>query len=49
MADYEASVSAPDVGDVMADVAKFLDVEHLEFVVTEDPFVVIDGAVPPGA
>ena len=49
MADYEASVSAPDVGDVMADVAKFLDVDHLEFVVTENPFVVIDGALPPGA
>jgi hypothetical protein len=30
-------------------VAKFLDVDHLEFVVTENPFVVIDGPVPPGA
>ena len=48
MADYEASITASDVGDVMADVAKFLDVDHLEFVVTENPVVVIDGAVPPG-
>jgi hypothetical protein len=33
----------------MADVAKFLDVDHLEFVVTENPIVVIDGTVAPGA
>jgi uncharacterized protein (TIGR02118 family) len=49
MDDYEASIGAPDVGEVMADVAKFLAVDHLEFVVTENPFVVIDGPVPPGA
>jgi hypothetical protein len=48
MDDYKASIEAPDVGEVMADVAKFLDVDHLEFVVTENPNVVIDGVVPPG-
>jgi hypothetical protein len=34
---------------MFADLPKFLDTDHLEFVLTEEPWVVIDGAVDWGA
>jgi uncharacterized protein (TIGR02118 family) len=46
---YEASLKEEDFAEVAADIATFLDVEHLDFVLTENPIVVIDGPVPPGA
>lgn len=45
MGDYQASLEEPDFQLVMADISKFLDVESLHFVVTEEPGVVIDGAI----
>jgi hypothetical protein len=34
-----------DFPEVMADLANFLDLDHLDFVVTEKPLVVIDGRI----
>jgi uncharacterized protein (TIGR02118 family) len=45
MAEYHAHMSEDDFPEVMADIANFLDVEHLDFVVTEKPLVVMDGEV----
>lgn len=42
---YQAHATESDAAEMMADLPKFLDLEHLEFVVTERPRVVIDGQV----
>jgi uncharacterized protein (TIGR02118 family) len=43
MDEYKAHMAEDDFPEVMADIANFLDLEHLDFVVTEQPWVVIDG------
>lgn len=43
MDDYRASVAADDFPVVWADLGRFLDVDRLAFVVTEEPVIVIDG------
>jgi len=45
MDEYQAHMGEDDFPEVMADIANFLDLEHLDFVVTEKPWVVIDGKV----
>ena len=42
MDDYRASVEASDFATLWADLPKFLDVDRLEFVVTEEPVVIIE-------
>jgi uncharacterized protein (TIGR02118 family) len=42
MDEYRAHMAEDDFPLVMADLDNFLDVDHLEFVVTEEPLVVID-------
>lgn len=42
MEDYQASVAAGDFPAVWADLQRFLDVDRLAFVVTDEPVVVID-------
>ena len=42
MDDYLASLAVPDFSEVMTDLGRFLDLDHLDFVVTEEPHVVID-------
>ncbi len=42
---YYAHMNESDSPDMFADLPKFLDTDHLEFVLTEEPWVVIDGAV----
>ena len=44
MDDYLASLATPDFPEVLADLGRFLDLDHLDFVVTEEPIVVIDGS-----
>jgi uncharacterized protein (TIGR02118 family) len=43
MDEYKAHMGEDDFPEVMDDVANFLDLDHLDFVVTEQPWVVIDG------
>jgi hypothetical protein len=43
MAEYHAHMGEDDFPVMMDDIATFLDVDHLEFVVTEQPLVVMDG------
>lgn len=43
MDEYQAHMGEDDFPEVMADIANFLDLEHLDFVVTEQPWVVMDG------
>jgi len=45
MAEYHAHMAEDDFPEVMADLANFLDLDHLDFVVTEKPLVVIDGRI----
>ena len=45
MAEYHAHMGEDDFPAMMDDIATFLDVDHLEFVVTEKPLVVMDGEV----
>jgi hypothetical protein len=40
---YRAHTAEPDFSEVFDDLGHFLDVDHLEFVVTEEPRVVLDG------
>jgi uncharacterized protein (TIGR02118 family) len=49
MDEYNAHMAEPDFKTVWADVESFLDVERLEFVVTDETVVVVDGKIPPGA
>jgi uncharacterized protein (TIGR02118 family) len=42
VADFEASVREPDYADIGADLAKFLDIEHLVWMLTDDAEVVWD-------
>jgi uncharacterized protein (TIGR02118 family) len=46
MDEYRAHIAEPDFQTVWADVESFLDVDRLFFVLTEDPVVVVPGAVP---
>lgn len=43
MAEYEAHMQEDDFPEIMRDIATFLDVDHLEFILTERPLVVMDG------
>ena len=43
MDEYKAHMGEDDFPEVMDDIANFLDLDHLDFVVTEQPWVVIDG------
>jgi uncharacterized protein (TIGR02118 family) len=47
MDEYRAHMAEDDFSQVMADLANFLDLDHLDFVLTEAPLVVIDGEVDP--
>jgi len=47
MDEYRAHVAEPDFAEVWADLPRFLDVERLAFVVTEEPVVVAAGSGPP--
>ena len=42
---YFAHMTEDDFPAMMEDIAKFLDTDHLEVVLTEEPRVIIDGAV----
>lgn len=43
MEEYTASTMEPDFQEIWADLKRFLDVDRLAFVLSEDPVVVIDG------
>jgi len=45
MAGYDAHMKEEDFPAVLEDTAKFLDTDHLEYVLTEEPWVVVDGEV----
>lgn len=40
-ADFAASIAEPDYAEIDADVRTFLDTDRLEFVITDEPFVVM--------
>ena len=42
---YYAHMGENDFPAMMEDIAKFLDTDHLEVVLTEEPRVIIDGEV----
>jgi hypothetical protein len=42
MGAYRASLDAPDFPEIFADLGRFLDLDHLDFVLTEEPVVVLD-------
>ncbi len=42
---YYAHMGEADFPAMMDDIAKFLDLDHLDMVLTEEPIVVIDGEV----
>jgi uncharacterized protein (TIGR02118 family) len=44
MEEYRAHIAEKDFADVWADLPKFLDVDRLDFVLTEDPIVIEPGA-----
>jgi hypothetical protein len=43
MDEYRAHIVETDFADVWADLPKFLDVDRLAFVVTEEPVVILAG------
>ncbi len=43
MDEYEAHIAEDDFATVWADLPKFLDVDKLAFVVTEEPVVIVEG------
>ena len=45
MDDYRAHIAEPDFATVWADIEKFLDKDKLTFVLTEEPVVIVDGAL----
>jgi len=45
MDEYFAHMNEVDSPEMFADLPKFLDTDHLEFVLTEEPRVIIDGEV----
>ena len=45
MDEYYAHMNETDSPQMFADIPKFLDPDHLEFVLTEEPRVIIDGEV----
>ena len=42
MDDYQAHMAEADFAEIWEDIETFLDVDHLEFILTDDPAVVID-------
>jgi len=48
-ADFAASIAEPDYAEIDADVATFLDTDRLEFIITDEPIVVIGGPMSGGA
>src|SRR3984957_10453626 len=45
MDEYNAHMTEEDSPQMFADIPKFLDADHLDFVLTEEPRVIIDGTV----
>jgi uncharacterized protein (TIGR02118 family) len=45
MDEYYAHMSEDDSPQMFEDIPKFLDPDHLDFVLTEEPRVIIDGSV----
>jgi uncharacterized protein (TIGR02118 family) len=45
MDEYNAHTAEPDFKTVWEDIEKFLDVEKLSFVLTEEPVVILDGDI----
>jgi uncharacterized protein (TIGR02118 family) len=43
---FYASVAEPDYAEIAADIEKFLDTSRLEFVLTEEPDVIVDRLKP---
>ncbi len=39
---YRASIEAADFAEISADLGRFLDLDHLDFILTEAPVVVLD-------
>jgi uncharacterized protein (TIGR02118 family) len=46
MDEYRAHIAEPDFARVWTDVESFLDTDRLEFVVTEEPVVIVNGSLP---
>jgi uncharacterized protein (TIGR02118 family) len=46
MSEYRAHIAEPDFARVWADVETFLDTDKLDFVLTEEPVVIVDGSLP---
>ncbi len=42
---YNAHMSEEDSPQMFEDIPRFLDTDHLDFILTEEPRVIIDGAV----
>ena len=45
MDEYRSHIAEPDFATVWADVESFLDTDRLDFVLTEEPVVIVDGAI----
>lgn len=45
MAEYHAHMGEDDFPAMLEDLPRFLDLDHLDFVITEEPRVVMDGTV----
>jgi uncharacterized protein (TIGR02118 family) len=45
MDEYYAHMNEDDSPQMFEDITKFLDLDHLDFVLTEEPRVIIDGTV----
>jgi hypothetical protein len=41
MSDYEAHLAEEDFSDIWADIEQFLDIDHLEFVVTNEETITL--------
>jgi uncharacterized protein (TIGR02118 family) len=46
MDDYRAHIAEPDFPLIWRDLKSFLDTDRMEFVLTEEPFVIVDGPLP---
>lgn len=47
--DFYASLAEPDYPLIEADIARFIDTSDLAWVLTEEPYVLVDGGVRPGS
>ena len=44
MAEFDASLQEPDFADIAADMDNFMDTSSIEWIMTDEPDVIIDGA-----